>query len=73
MISVPLLDTSGVSASQKDVDLSQLPVVGTLSIDTTASGVEAGWVEEESGAVTINGDLVRFLQQWADIIAKLLT
>jgi NTE family protein len=74
MISLPLLDTSELSPADKTVRRQDLPVVGTLNVDTITSGVEADWVAiDPNGDVKISGPLLDFLNRWADIITKVLT
>ncbi len=74
MISVPLCDTSELTPANDTIYLADLPVIGTLSVDTVTDGQSAGWVEfDERGDVMINAELLDFLGRWADIIAKVLT
>jgi hypothetical protein len=74
MISIPLLDTSEITPDKENVQTADLPVIGTLSIDTVTDGREAGWVDVSAGnEVLIKGPILDFLGQWADIITKVLT
>ena len=76
MISVPIFDTGEIPVERKTVDKRQLPVIATLSIDTTVAPDLSTWVTPAGSSgteVVINSQILDLLESWADIIGRLLS
>ena len=67
MLAVPILDLSLSIAGKQNLD--ELPIIGTISVDTSTPLNKTGWVGEDQQKIVQSLDLILV---WADVFAKLL-
>jgi hypothetical protein len=52
----------------------ELPLIGTLSIDSEQALDRTGWVRKDpSGEATLAEDVLQRLLLWSDVVGKVLT
>lgn len=73
MISVPIFDL-GRSVHSGQVRVEELPLIGTLSIDSDQALDKTGWIRvDPQGEATLVEDVLQRLLLWSDVVGKVLT
>lgn len=74
-VSYPILDTSQIrpTAEGAPIPLSDLAAIGVLTIDSTSPIGDTGWQDEREGKRTVPVELFRFLEEWSNVLGRLLS
>lgn len=73
MLSVPIFEL-GRSVHAGEVRVEELPLIGTLSIDSDRALDRTGWVRvDAAGEATLAEDVLQRLLLWSDVVGKVLT
>lgn len=73
MLSVPIFEL-GRSVHSGEVRVEELPLIGTLSIDSDRELERTGWIRvDAAGDATLAEDVLQRLLLWSDVVGKVVT